>query len=245
MLSLNLLISSVTCSWLHATRNYPIKTEKTFRLDDKEVNFLAEPPIKLDGHIYKTLRVGYDGYIGGTNSQRDYRIIPLLLLKYDLTSTGGMVHYTEKLMRHHKIEMTEKIWDLFRIEIVDPSILLVTWDQMKVKNSTKCYDSEVSNTFDAQLVWTKDLTFLFINYDDISAPLDCTSQKYALMEINVDQKLMPKYRHKLSRTRKVSMLTKRGNHGKHGEYAFRIDDVQVEEAYDWRRREKVEESSLL
>ena len=32
-----------------------------------------------------TIRIGYNGYLGGRNSQKDYRIIPILLMNYDLS----------------------------------------------------------------------------------------------------------------------------------------------------------------
>ena len=97
---------------------YPIRTEKSFRLDDSgdfhwethkptenhilEINFIAEPNVKIDGNIFHTIRIGYNGYLGGTNSQKDYRIIPILLMNYDLSADGGLVHYTEKFNKHYK-----------------------------------------------------------------------------------------------------------------------------------------------
>ena len=50
-----------------------------------EINFIAEPNVKIDGNVFRTIRIGYNGYLGGTNSQKDYRIIPILLMNYDLS----------------------------------------------------------------------------------------------------------------------------------------------------------------
>ena len=46
----------------------------------------------------------------------------------------------------------------------------------------RCYDKgEATNNFEAILVWEKDQTFLFANYENIDAQFDCNSQKYALV----------------------------------------------------------------
>ena len=68
-----------------------------------EINFIAEPNVKIDGNVFHTIRIGYNGYLGGTNSQKDYRIIPILLMNYDLSADGGLVHYTEKFNKHYKL----------------------------------------------------------------------------------------------------------------------------------------------
>ena len=51
------------------------------------------------------------------------------------------------------------------------------------------------------------------------------------MEINVNQKLIPSYRHPYSRTKKIHLLPKRSNYNEPGKFAFRIDGTTVEEAY--------------
>ena len=51
-------------------------------------------------------------------------------------------------------------------------------------NIPRCYDKgEATNNFEAILVWEKDQTFLFANYENIDAQFDCNSQKYALVWI--------------------------------------------------------------
>ena len=51
------------------------------------------------------------------------------------------------------------------------------------------------------------------------------------MEINVNQKLIPSFRHPYSRTKKIHLLPKRSNYDEPGKFAFRIDGTTVEEAY--------------
>ena len=79
------------------TRHFSIK------IHTSEINFIAEPNVKIDGNVFHTIRIGYNGYLGGTNSQKDYRIIPILLMNYDLSADGGLVHYTEKFNKHYKL----------------------------------------------------------------------------------------------------------------------------------------------
>ena len=174
-----LLVGLCSCSYME--RMYPIKSEKTFRLDDSEVTFIANPEIRIDNQYFKTIRVGFNGYIGGTNSQKDYRILPILLMNYDLGSDGGLVHYTEKFNRKYRDDVIDKIFDFFQIRLTNPNILLITWDNMKPKNMSKCYQQQASNDFESILVWQEEKSFIISQYRQVKAPLDCTSHKYGLV----------------------------------------------------------------
>ena len=90
-------------STIQVTFNFCL--EKCFLVEThiSEINFIAEPNVKIDGNVFHTIRIGYNGYLGGTNSQKDYRIIPILLMNYDLSADGGLVHYTEKFNKHYKL----------------------------------------------------------------------------------------------------------------------------------------------
>ena len=74
-------------------------------------------PIRLDGESFKTLRVGFNGYIGGTNNSKDYRILPILMMNYDLATGGGIVEYTEKFNKHYKNEIISQIIDMFQVQL--------------------------------------------------------------------------------------------------------------------------------
>jgi len=93
----------------------------------------------LDGFYYKNLRIGYNGYVGGMNSNKDYRIIPIFLMNYDMSLDGGIVRYTEKEKGNFRKELITKTKEMFDVDIKNPKCMLITWDDMKPVNSTQCY----------------------------------------------------------------------------------------------------------
>ena len=98
-----------------------------------------EVPITLDGKSFANLRLGFNGYIGAMNSSKDYRIIPIFLMNYDLSLAGGIVRYTEKEKGAFRRDLIGQTQRLFNIRLDDPKCILVTWDDMVPTNSTQCY----------------------------------------------------------------------------------------------------------
>ena len=168
--------------WGNVERMYPIRSEKSYRLDDSEINFISEKPIRLDEEYFKTLRIGFNGYIGGTNNSKNYRILPIFMMNYDLVTGDGIVQYTEKFSQHYKKEVIDDISDMFQVQLDQPEVLVVSWQSMSPKRHESCYEKEdTHNSFEAVLVWENDVTFLLIQFQLIQAPLDCITQKYGLV----------------------------------------------------------------
>ena len=173
--------SVASAYWGNVERMYPIRTEKSYRLDDSEINFISEKPIRLDDEYFKTLRIGFNGYIGGTNNSKNYRILPIFMMNYDLATGDGTVQYTEKFSQHYKTQLIGEIADMFQVQLDQPKVLVVSWQSMSPKGAESCYSKETHNSFEAVLVWEKDVTFLLIQFQLIQAPLDCITQKYGLV----------------------------------------------------------------
>jgi len=51
------------------------------------------------------------------------------------------------------------------------------------------------------------------------------------MEINVDQRLRPSFRHELSRTSKITKVQTLSNYGKPGHFAFEIASEEIDEPF--------------
>jgi len=232
------------CFAKQTERMYPLHLEHSFRLDSREINIPMEVPITLDGKSFGNLRLGFNGYIGAMNSSKDYRIIPIFLMNYDLSLAGGIVRYTEKEKGAFRRDLIGQTQQLFNMRLDDPKCILVTWDDMVPTNYTQCYKKKVTNQFQAALLWEEGKTFLFVNFERLEAAIDCNTNNFAMMEINVDQKLRASFRHQLSRTSKVTNLAKHSNYEKAGHFAYQIHSDRVLEPYDWREN-MVRETNLL
>lgn len=138
-------------------RMYPIHLEHSFRLDTHEINLPMLEPIMLDGLYYKNLRLGYNGYIGAMNSNKDYRIIPIFLMNYDMSLEGGIVRYTEKEKGFFRQDLIAQTKELFNVDLHEPKCMLVTWDHMKPINSTLCY--KVRTIYFSLTTWSADAIF--------------------------------------------------------------------------------------
>ena len=64
--------------------------------------------------------LGFNGYIGGVNTKKDYRLTPLFLINYDSSLDGGTVRYTEKEKGKFKMDMAEKAEQLFQVKLEAP-----------------------------------------------------------------------------------------------------------------------------
>ena len=73
------------------------------------------------------------------NSPKEYRILPIFLMNYDLSADGGIVRYTEKERGIFKEKLIETTNEYFKIKLKSPKCMLITWDDMKSENSTLCY----------------------------------------------------------------------------------------------------------
>ena len=69
----------------------------------------------MDGFYYNHLKLGYNGFIGGLNSSKDFRIIPILLMNYDMSLRGGTVRYTAKERGKFREDLITKSEELFKV----------------------------------------------------------------------------------------------------------------------------------
>ncbi|CBY07982.1 unnamed protein product [Oikopleura dioica] len=154
-------------------------------MDSKEMSLPLgkEETLKLDGFYYNHLKLGYNGFIGGLNSSKDFRIIPILLMNYDMSLRGGTVRYTAKERGKFREDLITKSEELFKIKWNHPKCILMTWDEMLPENSHQCNSRHSGrNQFQAALLWEADNTILYTNYEDIQLPKDCSSNKYAMLQ---------------------------------------------------------------